>query len=78
MGASVISKMILIVVGAMDKLYETLYLLFSTELVNLNIGYPLNRNKLNKMIDIIGAIEYIKNIDSNQEDIINIINYYNK
>lgn len=62
----------------MDKLYETLYLLFSTELVNLNIGYPLNRNKLNKMIDIIGAIEYIKNIDSNQEDIINIINYYNK
>jgi hypothetical protein len=65
-------------VGAMDKLYETLYLLFSTELVNLNIGYPLNRNKLNKMIDIIGAIEYIKNIDSNQEDIINIINYYNK
>lgn len=62
----------------MDKLYETLYFLFSTELVNLNIGYPLNRNKLNKMIDIIGAIEYIKNIDSNQEDIINIINYYNK
>lgn len=62
----------------MDKLYETLYLLFSTELVNLNIGYPLNRNKLNKMIDIIGAIEYIRNIDSNQEDIINIINYYNK
>jgi len=62
----------------MDKLYETLYLLFSTELVNLNIGYPLNRNKLNKMIDIIGAIEYIKNIDSNQENIINIINYYNK
>lgn len=62
----------------MDKLYETLYLLFSTELVNLNIGYPLNRNKLNKMIDIIGVIEYIKNIDSNQEDIINIINYYNK
>ena len=62
----------------MDKLYETLYLLFSTELVNINIGYPLNRNKLNKMIDIIGAIEYIKNIDSNQEDIINIINYYNK
>lgn len=62
----------------MDKLYETLYLLFSTELVNLNIGYPLNINKLNKMIDIIGAIEYIKNIDSNQEDIINIINYYNK
>ena len=62
----------------MDKLYETLYLLFSTELVNLNIGYPLNRNKLNKMIDIIGAIEYIKNIDSTQEDIINIINYYNK
>lgn len=62
----------------MDKLYETLYLLFSTELVNLNIGYPLNRNKLNKMINIIGAIEYIKNIDSNQEDIINIINYYNK
>lgn len=69
---------LIIIVGAMDKLYETLYLLFSTELVNLNIGYPLNRNKLNKMIDIIGAIEYIKNIDSNQEDIINIINYYNK
>lgn len=62
----------------MDKLYETLYILYSTELVNLNIGYFLDRKKLNQMIDIIGAIEYIKNTNNDQEDIINIINYYNK
>lgn len=62
----------------MDKLYETLYILYSTELVNLNIGYSLYRKKLNQMIDIIGAIEYIKNTNNDQEDIINIINYYNK
>ena len=62
----------------MDKLYETLYILYSTELVNLNIGYSLDRKKLNQMIDIIGAIEYIKNTNNDQEDIINIINYHNK
>lgn len=62
----------------MDKLYKTLYILYSTELVNLNIGYSLDRKKLNQMIDIIGAIEYIKNTNNDQEDIINIINYYNK
>ena len=62
----------------MDKLYETLYILYSTELVNLNIGYSLDRKKLNQMIDIIGAIEYIKNTNNDQEDIINIINYDNK
>ena len=78
MGASVISKMILIVVGVMDKLYSTLYILFSKELLNLNIGYSLNKSKLNKMMDIINAIEYIKIKNSSHDDIINIINYYNK
>lgn len=40
----------------MDKLYQELYLIYSQELLNLNIGYSYDTSVLNKMMDIVGAI----------------------
>lgn len=40
----------------MDKLREQLYLLYSNELLSLNIGYELNKDTLKKMMSIISLI----------------------
>lgn len=39
-----------------DKLKEQLYLLYSNELLSLNIGYELNKDTLKKMMSIISLI----------------------
>lgn len=39
-----------------DKLKEQLYLLYSNELLSLNIGYELNKDVLKKMMSIISLI----------------------
>lgn len=39
-----------------DKLREQLYLLYSNELLSLNIGYELNKDTLKKMMSIISLI----------------------
>lgn len=44
----------------MDSLKQTLYILYSNELMNLNIGYTLNETVLRKMLNIISTLEYIK------------------
>lgn len=44
----------------MDSLKQTLYILYSNELMNLNIGYTLNEIVLRKMLNIISTLEYIK------------------
>lgn len=43
-------------VVAMNKLYEELYLLYSKELLNLNIGYDFDKLAIQKMMNIIGDI----------------------
>lgn len=40
----------------MNKLYEELYLLYSKELLNLNIGYDFDKLAIQKMMNIIGDI----------------------
>lgn len=39
-----------------DRLKEQLYLLYSNELLSLNIGYELNKDTLKKMMSIISLI----------------------
>lgn len=39
-----------------DKLREQLYLLYSNELLSLNIGYELNKDTLKKMMSIISLL----------------------
>lgn len=40
----------------MNRLYEELYLLYSNELLNLNIGYDFDKLTIQKMMNIIGDI----------------------
>lgn len=60
----------------MEKLYIKLYKLFSEELLNINIGYDHNLNKLQEMVDLVQAIDYIQNGNPTKKEIIKIINYY--
>lgn len=39
-----------------DRLKEQLYLLYSNELLSLNIGYELNKDTVKKMMSIISLI----------------------
>lgn len=40
----------------MDRLREQLYLLYSNELLYLNIGYEINKDTLKKMMSIIAIL----------------------
>ena len=60
----------------MEKLYIKLYKLFSSELLNMNIGYDHNLGKLQEMVDLVQAIDYIQNGNPTRKEIIKIINYY--
>ena len=58
----------------MDKLNEQLYLIYVKELLQLNIGYPINTTKLQRMMDIIANINYIKQSSCSSKEVIDIIN----
>lgn len=60
----------------MEVLYNKLYKLFATELVNLNIGYEFNKNKLSQMNELINCIDYIEKGNPTNDKIIKIIQYY--
>lgn len=60
----------------MEILYNKLYCLFSQELLNLNIGYNFNEHTLNRLNEILNAIDYIQHGSPNNNEIIKIIQYY--
>ena len=60
----------------MEILYNTLYRLFSNELLNLNIGYEFNTKTLFTMNELVNAIDYIENRNPSSEEIIKIMQYY--
>lgn len=60
----------------MEILYNTLYRLFSNELLNLNIGYEFNAKTLFTMNELVNAIDYIENGNPSSEEIIKIMQYY--
>lgn len=66
------------VVVAMDRLLQELYMLYSKELLNLNIGYSINKKVLDRMMDLICTIQYLKHTDVSRKDFINIISHYNE
>lgn len=61
---------------AVEILNNLLYKLFVTELLNQNIGYDICLSNINKMFDIINAIDYIKRSHPEDDEIIKIIQYY--
>lgn len=64
------------IVIAMDKLYKELYMLYSNELMNLNIGYSYNQSNLNKMMDIVSSINYMQQYPFTEDDLKYISVYY--
>lgn len=60
----------------MEILYNTLYGLFSNELLNLNIGYEFNARTLSAMNELVNAIDYIENGNPSSDEIIKIMQYY--
>lgn len=60
----------------MEILYNTLYRLFSNELLNLNIGYEFNTKTLFTMNELVNAIDYIENGNPSSDEIIKVIHYY--
>lgn len=60
----------------MEILYNTLYRLFSNELLNLNIGYEFNARTLSVMNELVNAIDYIENGNPSSDEIIKIMQYY--
>lgn len=60
----------------MEILYNTLYMLFSNELLNLNIGYEFNARTLSAMNELVNAIDYIENGNPSSDEIIKIMQYY--
>lgn len=60
----------------MEILYNTLYRLFSNELLNLNIGYEFNARTLSAMNELVNAIDYIENGNPSSDEIIKIMQYY--
>lgn len=63
----------IVVVEALNNL---LYKLYAIELLNLNIGYDMNISNLNKMMDIVNAIDYIQKAKPDDSEIIKIMQYY--
>lgn len=61
---------------AVEILYNTLYRLFSNELLNLNIGYEFNARTLSAMNELVNAIDYIENGNPSSDEIIKIMQYY--
>ena len=59
----------------MEILYNTLYRLFSNELLNLNIGYEFNARTLSAMNELVNAIDYIENGNPSSDEIIKIMQY---
>jgi hypothetical protein len=59
-----------------EILYNTLYRLFSNELLNLNIGYEFNARTLSVMNELVNAIDYIENGNPSSDEIIKIMQYY--
>lgn len=60
----------------MEELNFKLYKLFVQELLELNIGYSYNAPRLTSMMDLVNAIDYIKNGDPSKKDIIKILKRY--
>ena len=60
----------------MEILYNTLYRLFSNELLNLNIGYEFNTKTLFTMNELVNAIDYIENGNPSSDEIIKIMQYF--
>ena len=60
----------------MEQLYNKLYNLYVEELLNLNIGYSFNTDRLSIMNELINAIYNINNSSYSRTDILKLIEFY--
>jgi hypothetical protein len=59
-----------------EELFNELYHLYVSELLNLNLGHGFNQDKLWRMSDLVNAIEYIRQADPSNKEIMKILEYY--
>lgn len=65
-------KMIVVV----EELNIKLYKLFVKQLTELNIGYDFEKNIMQGMMDLVNAIDYIRNGHANKYEIHQILGIY--
>lgn len=67
---------IIIKIVDVEELNIKLYKIFVNQLTELSIGYSFNKNSLKEMMNILGAMHYIKYGNISEDEIYKIINIY--
>lgn len=60
----------------MEELFNELYHLYVSELLYLNLGHGFSQDRLWRMSDLVNAIEYIRQADPPNKEIMKILEYY--
>lgn len=60
----------------MKNLYNLLYKTYIKELYKLNIGYIIDHENLEYMLDLMNAIDYIENGNPLVTEILKLVAYY--
>lgn len=61
-----------------EVLFKLLYQLYVQEILDLNIGNAFNKERIDKMTDIVNALCYIQNKQVSNKDVIKIIQHYDE
>ena len=61
-----------------EALFKLLYQLYVQEILDLNIGNAFNKERIDKMTDIVNALCYIQNKQVSNKDVIKIIQHYDE
>ena len=60
----------------MENLYNRLYKLLNDELTDLSMGHAFNKARLRQMRELCHIIMYLKYVDINSTDIMQIFQFY--
>lgn len=60
----------------MERIYNTLYELLLEQLNEMSVGYDYNLTRLQRMTDIVNAIDFLENGSPTKLEIQQIINLY--
>jgi hypothetical protein len=71
-----VAKHLINLIVIVEKLYDKIYGLFLQELNDLNIGYKFNHSRIQQMMDIINAIDFIQYAHPSRQEIIKILKHY--
>ena len=67
---------LLLIDADVELLYNKLLALVEQELLEMHIGYTLNKARLGEMTTLVQVIDYIENARPSDQEILGIIQYY--